>query len=434
MNWTPLDNWIVLVGVLSAVCCALPGTFLVLRRMSMMGDAISHAVLPGLAAAFLLSGSRNSLPMLVGAAIVGLLTALFTQAIARHGAVEESASMGVVFTSLFALGLLMVVRAADAVDLDPGCVLYGSLELTPLDQVRIAGVRLPRVVLLLGGVLIANLLVLGCFYKELKVSSFDPELATTLGYSASFLHYLLMTMVALTAVACFESVGSILVIAMLVVPGATALLLADRLYAVLAIAVLAAAASGVLGHVAAIVVPGWWGLGDTSTSGMMAVMAGLLFLLALVFGPRQGMVSRWMHRARLSLRIVEEDVLGLLYRLEELRAENEASSALLARTLPDAGWMRRRAVNRLRARGAVKWREKRLRLSDKGRTAARSLIRSHRLWELYLYQHMAIPADHVHASAERLEHVTGPAMRRDLAESVASAQCDPQGKQIPDEP
>ena len=433
MNWTALDSWIVLAGVLSAVCCALPGTFLVLRRMSLMGDAISHAVLPGLAAAFLLTGSRASLPMFIGAALVGLLTALFTQALARHGAVEESAAMGVVFTSLFALGLLMVVRAADTVDLDPSCVLYGALELTPLDTVRLGALRVPRVVPVLGGVLAVNVLVLALFYKEFKVSSFDPELATTLGYPAAFLHYLLMTLVAITAVACFESVGSILVIAMLVVPGATALLLADRLYAVLAIAVLAAVASAVLGHVAAIVVPGWWGLDDTSTSGMMTVVGGLLFLGALVFSPRHGMLSRWYRRSVLALRILEEDVLGLLYRLEEWRADQKGSAALLRRALPARRWMRWLAVVRLRRRGAVHWQGAALRLLEPGRHAARSLIRSHRLWELYLYRHIAIPADHVHASAERLEHVTGAALRHELTETLASARRDPQGREIPDE-
>ena len=141
-----LDGWIVAAGILCAMSCALLGNFLVLRRMSMMGDAISHAVLPGLAIAFLVTNSRESLPMFIGAAIVGVLTALFTQWINRFGRVEESASMGVVFTSLFAIGLILIVRAADHVDLDPGCVLYGAIEMVPLDIRNVFGFEIPRAV------------------------------------------------------------------------------------------------------------------------------------------------------------------------------------------------------------------------------------------------------------------------------------------------
>src|SRR5690606_38844964 len=133
-NWLwELDGWIIAAGVLCATAASLLGNFLVLRKMSMLGDAISHAILPGLAVAFFLSGSRQSVPMFIGAALVGVLTALLTQWIHDFGKVDEGASMGVVFTTLFALGLVLIVQTADYVDLDPGCVLYGAIELTPLD-------------------------------------------------------------------------------------------------------------------------------------------------------------------------------------------------------------------------------------------------------------------------------------------------------------
>ena len=133
-DWTwALDGWITAVGILCAVSASLLGNYLVLRKMSLLGDAITHAILPGLAVAFFISDSRSSLPMFLGAVIVGVLTALFTEWIRGVGRVDEGASMGVVFTSLFALGLVLIVQAADHVDLDPGCVLYGSIEFTPLD-------------------------------------------------------------------------------------------------------------------------------------------------------------------------------------------------------------------------------------------------------------------------------------------------------------
>ena len=226
MNWYAIDTWIVIVGILAAVACTLLGNFLVLRKMSMMGDAISHAVLPGLAIAFLITGARASLAMFIGAAVVGVLTAVFTQWISRFGKVDQGASMGIVFTTLFALGLILIVQAADHVDLDAGCVLYGAIELTPLDVVwstKLFGmtVDLPRAVVVLVSVCLVNALFVILFFKELRISSFDPELASTIGINASLMHYLLMTLVAITTVAAFEAVGSIIVIAMLIVPAAT---------------------------------------------------------------------------------------------------------------------------------------------------------------------------------------------------------------------
>jgi len=332
MSWYGIDTWIVVIGALCAVACALPGCFLVLRQMSMMGDAISHAVLPGLAIAFLLTGSRASVEMFIGAAIVGVLTAVFTQWVSSFGQVDRGASMGIVFTTLFAVGLLLIVQAADHVDLDPGCVLYGAIELTPLDTVTIpaigpwtlnlgvgewslgqwtvhvmdAPVDVPRAAVVLGAVLLANLLIVVLLFKELRISSFDPELATTLGINATLMHYLLMTMVAVTTVASFEAVGSIIVIAMLIVPAATAYLLTNRLAVMIVISTVVAAGSAGLGHLAALTVPGWITFSkttpagesvtvefdSTTTSGMMALAAGGLFVLAWLFGPEHGLIGR----------------------------------------------------------------------------------------------------------------------------------------------
>lgn len=280
MNWTMFDTWIVIVGALGAMACALPGCFLVLRRMSMMGDAISHAVLPGLAMAFLLTASRASVSMFIGAAIAGVLTAVFTQWVSKFGMVDRGAAMGIVFTTLFALGLLLIVQAADHVDLDPGCVLYGAIELTPLDTVKLFGKwDVPRASLVVGGALMMNILFVIVLFKELRISSFDPELATTVGVNATLMHYLLMTVVAITTVAAFESVGSIIVIAMLIVPPATAFLLTQRLVAMIVLSVIFALISAVVGHLGAITVPRWFGFDDTRTAGMMSATAGLLFLV-----------------------------------------------------------------------------------------------------------------------------------------------------------
>lgn len=304
MTWIPKDTAIVVVGSLCAVACALPGCFMVLRRMSMMGDAISHAVLPGLALGFLLTGSRASLPMFIGAAVMGLLTAFFTQCISKWGKVDRGAAMGITFTTMFAIGLLLIVQAADHVDIDAGCVLYGALEWTPDDivaTVECAGyeIDVPRAVIVLGTVLCLNAAIIGLLFKEFRISSFDPELATSLGINSQLIHYLLMAMVAVTTVAAFESVGSIIVIAMLVVPAATAQLLTDNLKVMLVISAVVGVLSAVSGHVATIVVPPMLGYKSTSTSGMIAASAGVLFTLAWLFSPRYGVVARWLAQRRM---------------------------------------------------------------------------------------------------------------------------------------
>lgn len=288
ITWYSIDTWIVIIGVLCSVAAALLGNFLVLRRMSMMGDAISHAVLPGLAVAFLLSGTRGGWLMFLGAAMVGVMTAVFTEWVNRLGRVDQGASMGVVFTTLFAIGLLLIVQAADYVDLDPGCVLYGSIEMAPLEvftSFEWGGwfIEIPETVVWLCVVLVLNIAFITVFYKELKITSFDPALAKTLGFRPEVMHYSLMTLVAITTVAAFEAVGSILVIAMLIVPAATAYLLTNRLISMILLSVFFAIISSFLGHLSAITVPKLWGFEDTTTAGMMALVGGLLFFLCCLW-------------------------------------------------------------------------------------------------------------------------------------------------------
>lgn len=230
--------WIILTGALVAGSCGLLGTFLVLRRMSLLGDAISHAVLPGIAIAFLLSGSRAVLPMFLGAAAFGLLTTLLIETMHRRLRVQEDAAIGIAFTALFAVGVILISAWAGNVDLDQECVLYGEIAYTPWDVFIVKGTDMgPRPVWILGFVFLLNLLLISLLFKELKLSSFDPALAAALGFNAALLHYILMGAVSLTTVASFESVGAILVVAMFIVPGASAYLWSDRLKTILVLAV-----------------------------------------------------------------------------------------------------------------------------------------------------------------------------------------------------
>lgn len=436
MTWTPLDLWIVATGALAAMACALLGNFLLVRRMSMMGDAISHSVLPGIAVAFFMSGSRASLPMFIGAAIVGVLTALLTQWIHSLGKVEQSASMGVVFTLLFAIGLILIVQAAGHVDLDPGCVLYGAIEMTPLDTWTWRGIEAPRATWSLGGVLLVDLLVVVLLFKELKVSSFDPGLATTLGINATLMHYLLMTLVAVTTVAAFESVGSILVIAMLIVPACTAHLLTDRLWSMIVVSMIVAGLSAPLGHYLAVQGPGWVGFEGVSTltAGMMAVVSGGFFLAALLLAPTHGLMSKAWHRAALSMRIVREDYLGFFYRLEESGGAASVPVVEELRRVIGVGatlhWI---TLRTLLSRRLISRDKDRFRMTQAGGDAARKLVRSHRLWENYLLKHLGTPAERVHFAAGRLEHVTTPAVRGRLTEATGGNTKDPHGRDVPHE-
>ncbi len=432
MDWSVLDSWIVITGMLSAMSCALLGNYLVLRRMSMMGDAISHAVLPGLAIAFLISGSRDSLTMMVGAVLIGVVTAFLVEAVQKLSGLDRGASMGVIFTTLFALGLILIRQAADHVDLDPGCVLYGAIELTPLDVYEWGGLEIPRAAATNAAMLLVNLSFVLVFYKELKITSFDPAQATTIGINANGMHYALMTLVAATTIAAFESVGSILVIAMLIVPGAAAHLLTDRLSRMLAISLIIAGLSAVMGHIGAITVPGWFGLRDTSTAGMMAVAAGAIFICVFFFAPRHGVISRAFNRILLSMGIIRDDILAFLYRFQELAPEGSAPvSASDVENAVKAGRIAKLAMWDLVRRRLVNRSAKGLALTEEGRSMARSLVRSHRLWEAYLCDKMGFCAGDVHYSAHRLEHVTDQAMQDKLVEESGHPAQDPHQRTIP---
>jgi manganese/zinc/iron transport system permease protein len=437
MSWTfDYDGWIVLIGALAAFACALPGTFLLLRGMSMMGDAISHAVLPGIALGFLISGTRDSGWMFLGAAVAGVVTAVLSQVLHRMGRLEHGAAMGVVFTTLFAAGLILIERVAHHVHLDPGCVLYGAIEYAPLMMVDVLGVTLPRAVpilVVIGGI---NLIVIVLLYKEMTVSAFDADMARTSGIDSRLMHQLLMVMTAATCVACFEVVGSILVVALLVVPPAAARLLSDRLPVVLVLAVVIGSVTAGLGHLASDIVPDWFNsdIESVNAAGMMAVLAGFAFLLAWIGAPRHGLIMRYLHRLRLRVRIAAEDALGLLYRCEEegrLIEPGHIRAALIA-TADSGSLVASLAMSQLRRGGLVAREGSALRLSDRGRVQGADVIRSHRLWESWLHTHARLKPDHVHDAAMRLEHVTDASVRERLEVETASPPQDPHGKPIPD--
>jgi len=299
IEFLQLDLVPMLAAVLACVTCGLLGTLLLLTRNSMMGDAISHAVLPGIVAGFWLTGTRASLPMVAGAMAAAVLAVALIGTIRRLARLEAGAAMGVVFSGLFALGLLMLVwSGADRVDLDVDCVLYGILETliwpaatgpaSLLDAGALAA--LPPELLLLAGMFAVTLVALLLLWKELRLAAFDPGFGRVIGFDPRPVRALLMLLIAAACVAAFWAVGSILVIAALIGPAAIARLLTERYAAQFALSAAAGAAVAIAGYGLAALLPAAIGAAQGfNAAGMMAVMAGVGFALAAAlspFGPR----------------------------------------------------------------------------------------------------------------------------------------------------
>jgi len=289
---TTIDIEIQLVALVVAVSCALPGAFLVLRRTALLSDAISHTVLLGIVLAFFVTESLTSPLLIVAAAATGVLTVTLVEVVARTRLVKQDAAIGLVFPALFSIAVILISRYAGNVHLDTDAVLLGEIAFAPFRRLEIGGVDLgPRTLYVMGGVLTLNVAFLLLFYKELKLSTFDPALAAALGFAPVAVNYAFMSLVSLTVVGAFDAVGSILVVALMIAPAATAYLLTDRLPLMLLL-------SAGLASVAAIA--GYWGatLVDTSIAGAMATMAGILFLAAFLLAPERGLVALARRRAR----------------------------------------------------------------------------------------------------------------------------------------
>lgn len=275
--------WIILTGCLVAANCALTGVFLVMRRMSMLGDAISHAVLPGIAIAFLLSGSRAGLPVLIGAASFGLLATWLIEFFHSKARMYTDAAIGLSFTMLFAIGVIIINYFADMVDLDADCVLHGEIAFVPLDTTSIFNMQVPRAVVSLTIVLCMVLALFLIGFKGLFLTSFDPAYAASIGVLVGLWHYVLMGFVSLVTVVSFESVGAVLVVAFLIVPPATAYMLSDDFKVLVLLALILGCTAASPGYFLS-----WWV--DGSVAAAMTVVLGFQFLLAFLFSPHNGIL------------------------------------------------------------------------------------------------------------------------------------------------
>lgn len=327
---------IALVAVAAGLACALVGVFLVLRRLAMMADAISHAILPGLVAGYFLARGPNVLVGFLGATASGLLTVVLVEALTRSGRVKQDAAIGLVFPALFALGVLVVSKYFANVHIDTDAVLYGEIAFAPFDTIVVGGRDLgPQSLWVLGGLGLLNAGFLAMLYKELKISTFDAGLAATLGFAPGVLHYLLMALVAVTTVGAFSAVGAILSVALIIVPPVCASLLTRRLPVMIALSVLIGATCGLAGYGLASV----W---DVSISGMIATSLGAAFVASLLASPSQGLLARAVKRARQRLRFAAEMLVVHLHAHED--TPEQARENTLLHLEQELGWPPDRAA------------------------------------------------------------------------------------------
>jgi len=357
---------ILAIAVCAAVACSVVGTFLVLRKLAMLSDAISHAILPGIVVAFFLTGDLNSPWLIIGAAATGVLTVALVEALARTRRMKEDAAMGLVFPALFSIGIILISRYAGNVHLDVDAVLLGELAFAPFDRVILGGSDVgPRALWVMGVIMLVVVGSVTLFFKELKLATFDAGLAASLGLAPAVIHYGLMTLVSVTAVGAFDAVGLILVVALMVGPPAAAYLLVDRLKTMILLA-------SALGAVSASI--GFWiaHLLDASIAGGIAVGVGIVFLVTFILAPRRGLAAvsrrrrrqRWeFARVMLTIHLAHHE--GEPDEIEESRVEHLQGKHV--------GWSRDftdRVVASAIENHMVTLDDGRLRLTPEGRTAA----------------------------------------------------------------
>ena len=337
--------------------------------MALISDAISHAILPGIVLAFFVVEDLSSPLLVLGAAGMGLVTVVLVELLKRTELVREDAAIGLVFPALFSVGVVLIARFADDVHLDIDAVLLGELAFAPFDRWIVAGWDLgPSALWLMGGVLVANVLFIAAFYKELKLATFDAGLAVALGFSPALVHYALMALVSVTAVGAFDAVGSILVVALMIAPPATAYLLTDRLPVMLGLAALLGAASGIGGYWLA----HWF---DLSIAGSMAAVAGAIFGAAWIAAPRRGLVSLARRRARQRWEFAQGALaIHLLQHENQPEAAEESEVQHLNRHMRWEPDFAAKVVRQARRRGLVSEHDGLLLLTSRGRAVADELM------------------------------------------------------------
>lgn len=406
-------------AVLLGLSCGLLGGFIVVRKMALVGDALSHAVLPGVAVGFLWNMTKDPGAIFVGAVVAGLLGTSLVSALTRTTRLKEDTALGLVLASFFAVGIALVTMIQRLPTGNKSGIdkfLFGQASALGAEDIK-----------LMSGVTALVVALVLLFYKELLATSFDPGFARASGLPARWVHHGLMLMLAAAVVIALQAVGVVLVSAMLITPAAAAYLLTDRLHRMLGLAAVFGVTAGVGGAFLSFVGR------DLPTGPLMVIAASALFATAFFLGPRHGVVSRAWQRRSGRARTGRENTLKAMYHVAE--ADGFRREGV---TLTDLAQRRRETLEEVKAQAAALVRHGLATTSGdviyftpQGRRRAGEIVRNHRLWELFLTESANIAPDHVHDDAERIEHVLGETVVRELERRLNFATVDPHGRAIP---
>jgi manganese/zinc/iron transport system permease protein len=361
---------IMATGTLVGTAATLVGVFLVLRKTSMLSDAISHSIVLGIVVVWLLTHQQSGPVQIIGAALTGVLTVFLTEFLAGTRKVKNDAAIGLVFPALFSIGVLLLNLYARDVHIDQHTVLLGEIAFVWLKTMTVAGHEVPQALVWMAAATLVNAAFVLLFYKELKLTTFDPALAKALGFAPTALFYALLLLTSTTAVAAFEAVGAVLFIAFVIVPPSAAYLLTDRLPRMIWIGIAISALSSVLGYQVAVTA-------DVSIGGTMAVMTGLFLVAAFLFGPRYGLIARlWRKRGQ---RFADDSRALAIHLWQGEGGDDAGTLAALAGRLGWDGRKLARVIQHSQRLGFVLRDESRLHLTAKGREAAIELLEPWRL-------------------------------------------------------
>ncbi len=371
----------VLGGSIIAVACAVLGCYIILRKMAFIGDAMSHALLPGVGIGYLvmnalIPGGFTSGGLLLGALIAAVLTSVSISALSQINRVAEDTAIGIVYTGLFAFGVVILTRFQQYINIDLNHFFQGDIYGVSWEDMWLSAV--------VGAVVLGTIVI---FYRYFTIVSFDPTMAASLGFPTRLIHTVLTGMIALVCVAGISMVGVIMIVGLLITPAALAYLLTDRLPRMMVIA----AVMGILSVISGLYFSEWV---NASGGGAIMFMGFILFLVGLCLAPRYGLLANWLRRRAL---VPQSDIEDLL------KAAHEARDY---RDLPVVASRMRRGLRKLSADGFVESisSEGIVVLTDKGRREAAHIERSHQLWEAHLVQKGMAPEE-AHHAAEQLEHL-----------------------------
>lgn len=357
------------VLLLSAVACAIVGSFLTLRRLSMLADAISHTVLLGIVLAYFVANNLNSPLLLIGASLFGVITVALIELLGKSKKVKYDDAIGVVFPLLFSIAVILISRFARNVHLDTDVVLIGEVIYASLDMVNVLGFSIPQSALKMGLMLLVNLFFIILFYKELKISTFDREYAIIIGVPVGFLFYLLMTLTSLTAVSAFDAIGSVLVLSFLIAPAASAFLLTKHLSSMIFLSAGFGMLNSAIGFLIAYQI-------DSSISGMCAVVSMVNFFLVLLFH-RDGIITRQILRVK-NKRLIKE--YSFIIHIANHTRKNEKSEENALSTIPEHFNWRKQEIERVAGslirQGIIKVEDEHYLLTHKGALMQRDICKN----------------------------------------------------------